>query len=34
MKTKIRYEQINHALWHRYTDAASKQQVPATGLRR
>src|ERR1051326_4056469 len=33
MNTKIRYEQINHAIWHRYTDAQTKQQVPAIGLR-
>jgi len=33
MKTKIRYEQINHAIWHRYTDAQTQQQVPAIGLR-
>jgi len=33
MNAQIRYEQINHAIWHRYTDAATQQQVPAIGLR-
>src|SRR5688572_6434883 len=29
---KIRYEQITQALWHRYTDAPTRQSVPAIGV--
>jgi hypothetical protein len=29
---KLRYEQITQALWHRYTDAATRKQIPAIGV--
>ena len=29
---KIRYEQITQALWHRYTDPATRKPIPAIGV--
>lgn len=33
MSAKIRYEQVNHAVWQEYTDSRTGQYVPAIGLR-